>query len=92
MRYFFHLADGGRERDREGLVLPDDESAKTEAVRYAGELLLAEPDALWRHGQLRVEVTDDSGALKWMVISMAIDAPNLEIDAEPRGVAGFSDR
>lgn len=92
MRYFFHLADQDRDFDRDGLELPDDESAKAEAVRYAGQLLQDRPNDLWNTGQSRVEVTDESGALRWLVISMAIDAPTLEETLEPRGSISFKDR
>ena len=89
MRYFFHLVDGDRDADHEGVDLPNDEAAKAEAVSYAGQLLQTNPKGLWLHSQWRVEVTDETGALRWMVLSMAIDAPLPGDQAEPRGQSAF---
>lgn len=66
-RYHFHSADGARERDRDGIVLPDDAAARTEAVRFAGEVLRDAPESLWNRGQWRVEVTDGDDALLFTV-------------------------
>ena len=74
-RYFFDLADGRREVDRDGVDLPDVAAARAAAVRFAGELLSGEPEQLWEKHQWRVEVTGEDGALLCTVIALAFDAP-----------------
>lgn len=81
-RYFFHSADGGRERDLQGTELPDDAAAQLSAVRYAGEVLRWEPQEIWKRGQWRVEVTDENDALLFTVITLAIDAPRRPVGKE----------
>jgi hypothetical protein len=75
-RYHFHDADAERHPDSEGVELPDDDTAKVMAVRYAGELLKHNPRDLWEKGHWRVEVTGDDNALLWTVVTIAIDAPS----------------
>ncbi len=59
-RYFFHTADGSRERDEEGTELPDHNAARREAIKLAGAVLSEQPDVLWHSRDFRVEVTDDA--------------------------------
>ena len=40
-RYSFHVHEGKDMPDKEGLDMPGDEEARTEAVRTAGEMLRA---------------------------------------------------
>ena len=83
-RYFFHAADGGREPDLKGTVLPDDAAAQYAAVQFAGETLRWNPKDIWNRGQWRVEVTDERGALLFTVITLAVDAPwQLPREPEP---------
>ena len=77
-RYHFHSADGSRERDRDGTDLPDETTARMEAIKYAGEVLQHSPEGLWERGQWRVEVTNDDNALLFTVITLAVDAPKPE--------------
>lgn len=49
--FFFHVQDG-REKDFDGIDLPDVEAARKEAIRFAGTLLqnaaeTLRPDELW---------------------------------------------
>lgn len=74
-RYFFHSADGRRNPDPDGVELPNDRAAQRAAVSYLGAALGDDPDMLWHKGQWRVEVTDETGRLKWTVVAMALDAP-----------------
>ncbi len=77
--YHFHHADGKRDYDREGIELPDDRTARLEAMRYAGSVLKDDPAAIWDHGTWRVEVTDDSNVLLFTVITIALDAPRPDL-------------
>lgn len=74
-RYHFGSVDGHREPDPEGVELINDEAAQAYAIKYAGEVLHSDPGTLWSNGQWRVEVTDDTGALLFTVVTLAIDAP-----------------
>lgn len=74
-RFFFSLANGGREPDDTGVDLPDVAAARIEAVAYAGELLKSNPRQLWKQGQWRVEVTNAERALLCTVVILAFDSP-----------------
>lgn len=74
-RYHFHCADGSRQYDPEGTVLASDETARQEAIKFAGSVLKDDPDGIWQAGQWRVEVTDDDDALLFTVITLVVDAP-----------------
>ena len=74
-RFFFHTADGSRDRDTTGTELPDQGTARVRAIQYAGECLTHEPSVLWDGRDFRVEVTDESGALLFTIITLAINAP-----------------
>jgi hypothetical protein len=43
-RFHFNVRDGSDLRDRDGTELPDLRTARREAVKLAGRLLLDEPD------------------------------------------------
>lgn len=74
-RFFFHTADGSRDRDDEGTVLADLASARIEAIKYAGECLANQPGLLWDTRDFRVEVTDERDMLLFTVITLAVNAP-----------------
>lgn len=74
-RYHFHCADGKREMDVDGTELEDIQSAQLEAIKFAGEVLRNEPEAIWADGQWRVEVTNGDNVLLFTLITLAIDAP-----------------
>lgn len=74
-RYYFHSADGTRITDTDGVELANDRAAQRAAVAYLGAALEDDPEMLWHKGNWRVEVTDETGRLKWTVMVMAIDAP-----------------
>jgi len=74
-RYHFHLADGGRDPDNEGVELADIQAARLAAVQFAGDLLRDSPQELWEKGTWRVEVTDERNILLCTVVTLAIDAP-----------------
>ena len=74
-RFFFHTADGSRDRDETGTDLPSLHAARAHDITYAGECLTHEPSVLWEGRDFRVEVTDESGTLVFTIITLAIDAP-----------------
>ncbi len=74
-RYFFHTADGSRNRDTEGTELLNHDVARVQAIKYAGALLTDEPDVLRGSRDFRIEVTDNTDILLFTVIMLAFDAP-----------------
>jgi hypothetical protein len=57
-RYFFHVADGEDYPDLQGTVLHNDAEARTEAVRFSGQLLSDQPDKFWSGEEWKMRVTD----------------------------------
>lgn len=77
-RYFFHTANGLRDRDTIGTELPDQATARYHAIKYTGDVMSDDPDVLWDGRDFRVEVTDEQGALLFTIITLAVDAPASE--------------
>ena len=57
-RYFFQVADGEDYPDLQGTVLDNDAAARTEAVRFSGQLLSDTPDKFWSGQEWKMTVTD----------------------------------
>ena len=74
-RYFFHTADGFRERDTEGTELLSLNAARREAVRFAGAVLNDQPEIVWDGHEFRVEVTDHTDLMLFTVTVFATNAP-----------------
>ena len=75
MRYFFHTADGSRDRDELGQEFATLAEARLNAIRYAGECMSYDPSILAGHCDFRIEVTDERGRLLCTVIMLAVNAP-----------------
>jgi hypothetical protein len=71
--YHFHVRDGANIPDPDGTELPDLRSARVEAVKLAGRLLMDEPDSFWEGSNWHLEVTDDSGIALFRLDFMATD-------------------
>ncbi|MBB3860799.1 hypothetical protein GGQ88_002068 [Novosphingobium hassiacum] len=69
-RYFFHTRDGRDHPDHEGVELANDAAARLYAVRYAGEVLISEPEALARGHKLDVQVVDERGEALFAIHSV----------------------
>ncbi|TPG42558.1 hypothetical protein EAH79_01335 [Sphingomonas koreensis] len=78
MRYFFHTADGSRDRDTEGTELDSPRAAKAEAIKFAGHCIADQPDVLFDARDFRVEVTDTNATLLFTIVTLAIDAPAID--------------
>jgi hypothetical protein len=74
VRYHFNTKNGERHADIDGTELSSDSAARAEAVRYAGEIMCSEPDALWVSDELKVDVTDDDGLILFSVIVLGMDS------------------
>ena len=77
-RYFFHVHDGKNIKDVEGVVLPDCQSARVEAVRLSGAILKDEARTIASGGDWHIEVTDESGLILFQMTFLMIDAPAVE--------------
>lgn len=82
-RYFFHAADGAPVHDTNGFDLSNDDAARHEALRYAGELLRWEPGLFSERNQLRVSVTDEAATLLFTVVTVVVDVPRLQRRVSP---------
>lgn len=74
-RFFFHVHDGAVIRDEEGAELSDLQAARTEAVKYAGRLLIDEADKFWSGEEWRMEVTDEAGLILFVLMFVATNSP-----------------
>lgn len=77
-RYYFHAADGAPLHDNHGSNLTDDDTARTEALHYAGDLLKWSPELLSEESQLRVAVTDEKDTLLPTIVTVMVDVPKLQ--------------
>ena len=75
-RFYFNSADGGCDRDDEGVELADAAGARSEAIRYAGAVMRDNPDVIWDGHDFRVEVLDEDRRLVSTVVTLAVDAPD----------------
>jgi hypothetical protein len=75
--YHFNVLDGSEIRDRDGTELHDLRSARNEAVKLAGRVLMDKPDQFWKRSDWRVEVTDHVGLTLFRLDFTATDAPLL---------------
>lgn len=87
-RYYFHTCDGTQDIDRLGHDLPDDDAARSEAIRYAGGLLADDPAIVVGDEALRINVTNEQGRLSCSIIVLSVDAqwtsdPNAAPTAQP---------
>lgn len=73
-RYYFHVCDSTQDIDHDGHELPNDCAARLEAVRYGGGLIQDDPALLLTDQNLRINVTDNDGQLRFAVIMVAVDA------------------
>jgi hypothetical protein len=74
-RFFFHSEDGVSFHDDEGTLLPDVAAARIEAARVLGQLVNERPGDVWQDDLFRLVVTDDLGAILFVLDLTALDAP-----------------
>ena len=73
--YHFNVQDGSNIPDPDGTELPDLDTARNEAVKLAGRLLMDQPKTFWEGSEWHVEVTDDTGLLLFRLDFTASEAP-----------------
>lgn len=90
-RYYFDVADGTRDIDLEGCDLDDLAAARAYAVKFVAEIIANDPNRLWLDSDVRIEVTEDSGALVATVVVLAIDsAAASKVDRDQLAAEGES--
>jgi hypothetical protein len=78
-RYFFTLDDHERTVDEDGTELASQEEARSQAVMFMSAWLRDHPHQIWDGADVRVEVTDERGAMLFSVVAMGLEAN------QPRG-------
>ena len=66
-RYFFNVYDGYSSLDQDGTELPDIYTAQNEAIRLSGEILREEGGKFWNGTEWKLEVTDLSGVVLFVL-------------------------
>jgi hypothetical protein len=77
--YYFHIFDGRDLIDADGVELPDEATAKLEAVRLTGLALSDDADCLLRRRRWTLDVTD---ALGHVLFHIAVHASDRRITAD----------
>ncbi len=74
-RFFFHVHDGATDQDEDGTELPDLTAARKEAVRLAGELLVADSAKFWDEEHWSIDIADELGLVLFTLTFFATHAP-----------------
>lgn len=74
MRFFFSASDEP-EADDYGVEVDDLAAARRLAIQYAGAIIKDQPDVLETGQAFNVAVTDERGALLFLITVAAIDSP-----------------
>ena len=76
-RYFFHTNHPAERvlQDDEGMVFPDVQKAKGEAVAYAGRLLCDAAENFWDNADFELTVTDAKGLILFTLRVVGTQAP-----------------
>ncbi|MGU3417012.1 DUF6894 family protein [Methylobacterium sp. D54C] len=74
-RFYFNVHDGKSGLDALGTDLPDLATARTEAVRLAGEILRDEAQHIVHDDDWRLEVTDHRGLVLFQMAVLLIESP-----------------
>ena len=77
-RYFFNIVEDDHKVDVIGADYPDAQVARTEAVRFAADMLKNEPERVWKGTELRIEATDTWGTVLFTLIIAGVDAEALQ--------------
>ena len=70
--YFFDITDGTRECDLEGSEFPSLDEARTQAIKFTGELLRHHSDIIWEGHDLKVEVSNGDRVPLFTVVVSAV--------------------
>ena len=76
-RFFFHVRDGLSAPDVNGTILQSIDQARTEAVRFAGEVITQHAQNFWQRGEWALEVKSHDGLTLFVLHFGAVEAPVL---------------
>ncbi len=82
-RYFFHVHDGHDQPDLTGTLLDGLDEARTEAVRYAAELLRESATQFWADEEWTMTVTDDRQLTLFSLTIIGNSAPSTAQHPQP---------
>jgi hypothetical protein len=74
-KYFFHVLDGLVAIDNDGLTLANDDQARTEALRGAGEMLNDRGLKIWLGNEWMMAVADEEGSVLFK-LKFTVEYPN----------------
>jgi hypothetical protein len=74
-KYFFHVLDGLVAIDNDGLILANDDQARTEALRGAGEMLTDSGMKIWLGNEWMMAVADEGGSVLFK-LKFTVEYPN----------------
>lgn len=77
-RYFFNIVEDGHKVDSIGADYADAHIARMEAVRFAADVLKAEPERVWKGTEIRIEATDIWETVLFTLLISGVDAEALE--------------
>lgn len=69
--FFFDISNGRPDRDAEGFEFATLDQARTQAIRFAGEMLQFHSELIWEGHDLRVEVLNGARTPLFAVITSA---------------------
>lgn len=72
-RFYFHVTDSRDYPDLQGTVLPDVQSARTEAVRFSGRLLEKAAETFWDGQEWHMRVTDEADLTLFTLLFIGTD-------------------
>jgi hypothetical protein len=73
-RYFFNVGENNHRVDYVGVDYLDPETARMEAIRFAADLLKAQPERVWNGAELRIEASDMWDTVMLTLIIVGVDA------------------
>ena len=73
--YHFNLHDGHSYRDQQGTELPGLDAARTEAVRFAGQMFKDNPATVLSDEDWSMDVTDAAGLILFRLMFVIHSAP-----------------
>ena len=73
-RYFFNVEDSVGSPDDEGTELEGLATAKCEAVKLAGRVIIDAARSFWEKGDWKMTVTDESGLLLFSLLFVGVEA------------------
>ncbi|MGY2051689.1 DUF6894 family protein [Methylobacterium sp. JK268] len=74
-RYFFHVYDGYKRPDTEGVELPNVVRARSHAIAFAGRLIAEEADRLALDENWHIDVVDTTGLVLFRLDFVITAAP-----------------